>query len=293
MLKLKKIISLTIAAVLCVGMLTGCGEEKATEEPAKEAKLSGDVKIVAAKGTPYASVSHLPGDYKITETEDAEKTKDIIVTGDWDFAVLTPVEAAELYSENKNFQAVTTVSLGDWEIAANGYGSEKEVTLAYLSGRKIYAQESEMSEEILRALMVKNSRNLYANQMDWQSEEELEDISSVRGTTFMADSKTIATLMEKDDDIKILFDLGELWQENFKSDIPGYILVVNNDFVKDRGDEVEAVLNDMADKLEDAQKDTDDKLVVYNSSNRGINIIKKFNEAMDYEELSSDYYFYK
>lgn len=325
MINLKKIGSIALAIMLCMTMLVSCGdEEKSTSEPSeKEASLSGDVKIIAAEGTAYNSVSKLPSDYKVTKADDTMEVKETVCKGDFNLAVLSPLEAARLYNQNDNFKVVTTVSLADYSLAATGYvGTEEEPQLSYLSGRRIYALEQEpevtekptveikdesieieepleMSEEVLRALMANENRTLYKNNLDWQGEDALKDIATVTNIRILADENTVNSLEKNNENLVTLFDLGEMWNENFGGDIPGYVLVASDEFLKDRSDDIEAVLNDMADSLEKAQKTTDEKLVVYNNSNRGISLIKKFNEAMAEnnidaiggEELPDSYYY--
>lgn len=325
MINLKKIGSIALAVMLCMTMLVSCGDEKkSTSEPSeKEVSLSGDVKIIAAEGTAYDSVSKLPSDYKVTKADDTMQVKETVCKGDFDLAVLSPLEAARLYNQNDNFKVVTTVSLADYSLAATGYvGTEEEPKLSYLSGRRIYALEQEpevtekptveikdesieieepleMSEEVLRALMANENRTLYKNNLDWQGEDALKDIATVTNIRILADEKTVSGLEKNNENLVTLFDLGEMWNKNFGGDIPGYVLVASDEFLKDRSDEIEAVLNDMADNLEKAQKTTDEKLVVYNNSNRGISLIKKFNEAMAEnnidaiggKELADSYYY--
>ena len=158
----------------------------------------------------------------------------------------------------------------------------------------------EMSEEVLRALMNANGRTLYSNNLDWQEKDALKDIATASPVRILADNATLDAIEKDNKDLKELFDLNSLWQENFKSDIPGYILIVNKDFISKRGDEIQVVLDDMADSLEEAQKTTKAKLVCYNNSNRGISLIKKFNKVMQEHnnnaiggEVPSDYYYTK
>lgn len=345
MKSLKKMGAFALSLILCVSMLASCGnDDKKSEEAPKEASLSGSVKIVAAKGTPSDIVSKLPGDYKVSKVDDTVDVKEAVANGEFDFAVLTPVEAAKLYNQKDNFKAVTTVSLGQWKLDATGYEGEEDPTLAYLSGKRIYALDEEdemdeeekeelkdakqeeskavaegeeaeeaadaekiemedpleMSEEVLRALMNANGRTLYSNNLDWQEKDALKDIATASPVRILADNATLDAIEKDNKDLKELFDLNSLWQENFKSDIPGYILIVNKDFISKRGDEIQVVLDDMADNLGEAQKATKAKLVCYNNSNRGISLIKKFNKVMQEHnsnaiggEVPSDYYYIK
>lgn len=333
MSKFKKIGSLALAVVLCMTMLVSCGDKgKNTAEPAeKKASLSGDVKIVAAEGTAYASVSKLPGDYKVKKAKDTMEVKATIVKGDFDLAVLSPIEAARLFVQNDNFKVVTTVALGDYEVGATGYveNEEEEPNISYLRGKRIYALDEEpevtdhvtvtlpdakdgeeeleieapleMSEEVLRAVMADENIPLYSGSLDWQNEDALKDIATVSNIRILADGNTVKALEKDNEDFITLFDLGQMWNENFGGDIPGYVLVASDSFLKNRGKEISVVLDDMADNLKEAQKATKEKLVVYNNSNRGLSLIKKFNEAMEEnnidaiggEELPNSYYYSK
>lgn len=301
---LKKFTAAAMALTVCMCLLVSCGgEEKSpTSEPSsKTAELSGSVTIKAPEGVGYTAVSKLADGYNVTKEESEEAVIDKIKSGNYDFAVITPIEAAKLYKENGGFKAVTTLSLGNWQIAKNNYSEGQLDKLTSLGGYRIYALENDMSEEVLRTLMSANGRSLSGGLVKKVKSDEFVSQAGVRNAVFMAEPTLVNKGLEKNKDAKVVFDIGKLWQENFKSDIPGYILIVNDSFAESREDEVATVVEDISKTTEEAQKETEEKLTSYGDSNRGINLIKKFNKVMEKHnanaigggEVSEAYYFYQ
>ena len=290
--KFRKLTAVCLALVLCAGLMCSCGKDEnktAVEEPV-EVALSSDVNIAVMDGDGYASVSELPKDYRVEKVDDQDKLIDTIKEGKYDFAIVDPVVAAEIYSEEKGFKAVMPVYLSDWSVAVLGDPGDKKPKVSQIASRIIYIPEDDAaSADILKAIVRENGRTLYSSQLRIINNDTFEMAAASEFSVIMANDKKVDQVISKNDKLKVWFDIGELWQESFGSSIPGEILIVNEDFLKNRGDEVATVLNDMAENMEKAQKATDKKLVVYNMSNRGIAIIKDFNKAMELD-LPQEYY---
>lgn len=168
-------------------------------------------------------------------------------------------------------------------------------------GYRIYRLENDqLGEDVLSTIMKANKSNLYTGLVQSVSEEQFERNLKYTNALYMADEKMIKEAISDNEDAKTVFDLNEIWQEQFKNDIPQYVLVVSDSFLEDREDEVATVVEDIYKTTDKAQKNTDAKLVSYKNSNRGINLIKSFNEviekynsqAIGTEGISQDYYFF-
>lgn len=293
MSKMKRILALTLTLVLCFTVMTGCGKEEAApvEETKKEVALTGEVKILASEGAGHAAVSKLGGDYKVEEAEDMDEVVEGVKEGKYDFAVMDPLQAAELYEEEKGFKAVMPVYISDWKVALNQEEVIEEPSIFDVYNRVMYVEESEKSAvDIMKLLMKANNRQLYTSQIVYGDEDVIKAISKEANGRILAKGRLVDEAAAETENLQVLFSVNELWNEEFGGDIPGQILIVNDDFVKNRGEEVRTVLNDMADNMESAQKETDEKLVVYNSTNRGTTIVRTFNEALGLE-LPLDYYY--
>lgn len=286
---LKKCAAVATAMLLCVSMLTSCGggeETSLTSEPSGDkAAISGEIEIIAPSGGEIEAVRELPKDYTVKEQE-SEKITETVRDGNFDLAIMTPVEAASLYNEVGGFKAVTAISTGDWKMAKNNYtdGQFKEIT--DLSGYIIYGVEGDiMGQEVLRAIMSANGRTLYSGQVRTADEETFLQQSGYYNAVSLGTSEQIDKVTEANKEAKQIFDLADLWQENFKSDIPAYIIVASDSFIKERGDELAAVIADTT---------------TYDDSNRGISLVKKFIKVMekhDSDAIGGDvdegFYFYR
>lgn len=293
MSKMKKFIALALTLVLCLGIVTGCGKEESApvEETKKEVALTGEVKMVAAEGAGYVSVSKLGSDYKVDKVEDMDAVVDAVKDGKYDFAVMDAKEAAELYEEEKGFKAIMPVYIADWKVALNQEEKIEEPSIHDIYNRVMYVQESEKSAvEVMKLIMKENDRQLYTSQIVYGDEDTLKAVAKESNGRILGKGQLVDEAANESENLQVLFSVNELWNDAFGGDIPGQILIVNDDFLKTRSAEVRTVLNHMAENMKDAQKDTAEKLVVYNTSNRGTSIIRTFNEALGLE-LPLGYYF--
>lgn len=154
-----------------------------------------------------------------------------------------------------------------------------------------------MAEEVFQTLMAKEGYGFYDGQTEWVNVDDASDYIGETGATVMANEKNMKKATAKKDFTEV-YSLSDLWSKDFGNNIPGYVLVATDKFLKDRNYEVEGVLDAIADSLEDNQKGTDIKLVAYNTSNRGVIMVRDFmdnlaeynSEAIDGEKVSRNFY---
>lgn len=293
MSKMKRILPLALTLVLCLGMITGCGKEESVpvEDTKKEVALTGEVKMVAAEGAGYVAVSKLGSDYSVDKVEDMDAVVEAVKEDKYDFAVMDAQVAAELYEEEQGFKAIMPVYIADWKIALNQEEKIEEPSIHDIYNRVMYVQESEKSAvDVLKLIMKENDRQLYTSQIVYGDEDTLKAVSKETNGRILGKGQVVDEAANESENLQVLFSVNELWNEAFGGDIPGQILIVNEDFLKKRSEEVGTVLNHMADNMKDAQKETSEKLVVYNLTNRGASIIRTFNEALGLE-LPLEFYF--
>lgn len=157
MIKFRKTIAVCLIAVLGIVSFTSCGEEEVKKaEAPKHTSLKSSVTMTVADGDAYGTVGKLSGDIKLNKVEDQAEVLRTLKRGDSDFAVLTPIEAARYYNEKGGIKVVSTLSLGEWEIAVNDFegnpaDEEDLVKLGgqYLVGIKDDPVASEDEEEAL------------------------------------------------------------------------------------------------------------------------------------------------
>lgn len=293
MSKMKRILPLALTLVLCLGMITGCGKEESVpvENTKKEVALTGKVKMVAAEGAGYVAVSKLGSDYSVDKVEDMDAVVEAVKEDKYDFAVMDAQVAAELYEEEQGFKAIMPVYIADWKIALNQEEKIEEPSIHDIYNRVMYVQESEKSAvDVLNLIMKENDRQLYTSQIVYGDENTLKAVSKEANSRILGKGQVVDEAAKESENLQVLFSVNELWNETFRGDIPGQILIVNEDFLENRSEEVRTILNHMADNMKDAQKETSEKLVVYNSTNRGVSIIRTFNEALGLE-MPLEFYF--
>lgn len=293
MSKMKRILPLALTLVLCLGMITGCGKEESVpvENTKKEVALTGEVKMVAAEGAGYVAVSKLGSDYSVDKVEDMDAVVEAVKEDKYDFAVMDAQVAAELYEEEQGFKAIMPVYIADWKIALNQEEKIEEPSIHDIYNRVMYVQESEKSAvDVLNLIMKENDRQLYTSQIVYGDENTLKAVSKEANSRILGKGQVVDEAAKESENLQVLFSVNELWNETFRGDIPGQILIVNEDFLENRSEEVRTILNHMADNMKDAQKETSEKLVVYNSTNRGVSIIRTFNEALGLE-MPLEFYF--
>ena len=89
-----------------------------------------------------------------------------------------------------------------------------------------------MAEEALRALLAANNRTLYSGQVRTSDEETFLAQAGYYNAISLATADEIKKVTDENKEAKVIFDLASLWQENFKSDIPAYIIVASDSFIK-------------------------------------------------------------
>lgn len=358
--KFRKTIAVCLVAVLCAVSFTGCGDKEEIKAEAPErTPLNGSVTMTVADGEAYDTVSKLSGDIKVNKVDSTRAVLDAIKNGDCDFAVLNPIEAARYYADNGGIKVVTTLALGDWQIAVKDVeeDAEPEEDLVKLGGQVIHGikdQEEpefdpdednsgqqgsfennhnstddqqgdgdnagledatsnqqneqapeqepitlkEMSEEVFQTLMAKEGYGFYDGQINWHKIDEIDGYINNFKAKVIANEKNIDKAIAGKDNFKKVYSLAEIWEKDFGNAIPGYVLVATDKFLKDKNNQVEGVLDIIADSVKENQKNSNMKLVSYNLSNRGVMMVKDFIEtlqeynkdAIDGKEIKDDFY---
>ena len=266
-------------------------------------KLSGDIKInkVAGQQDVLKQLKNGKCDFAVlTPIEAARyynenggiKVVTTLALGDWKIAGsdYDSEEAPEL-----SYMAGRIVSGLQDEAESSSVENDGEEAGEYGEGQgeiDQYAEEQpmeepeeiietrEMSQEVFEALMAEEKIGYYDGQIQWTEFADIENALNRYGAAVMGTEKNVSKVIAGKEEFKELFSLSELWGEEFEGEIPGYVLVATDSFLKDRNYEVEGVLDIIADKIEANQDSSDLKLVAYNMSNRGTMIVRDFLEIM-------------
>lgn len=116
MKNMRKVLAVVMVAVLSLVSIVSCGEEEKTVSETPRGTLKSEASVIASEGGAWNCVSELSGKVKTEKTADQWETENRILEGDFDFAVLTPSEAARLHNMGAEFRVVTTLAEGEWNI---------------------------------------------------------------------------------------------------------------------------------------------------------------------------------
>ena len=97
-------------------------------------------------------------------------------------------------------------------------------------------------------------------------------------TSYIA-SEPYATKIYKISGVNRVLNLSEKYNEKEKVSVPSEVLAVSKKLLKESLDDVEVLVKDF-EKAVSNTKIKNTKLVFYGQSNRGINILKKFNDSL-------------
>ena len=329
--KFKRIVAVCLVVMLGVTTLAGCGhKEQAKSEAPKRATLKSSVTVAVAEGDAFTTVGKLSGDVKVSQKKNQQQVMNELSKGKCDFAVLTPIEAARYYNQYGKIKVVTTLALGDWDIAVRDYeGEPVEEDLVKLGGQRLLGikeeplieeepviveepeeepdqeepeeslveiEPKEMGEEVFQTLMAKEKYGFYDGQINWMLEKDI--VGPIGDSYVLGSTHKVTDMLKGNESYKLVYSLGELWTKEFDSSVPAYVLVATDKFLKERGDEVEGLLDVISDNVDESQGQSPLNLVAYNYSNRGVMLVRDFldvmakynSNAIDDQEVSVDFY---
>lgn len=291
-MKKKSLLVFTATIMIVILSLSGCGNEEKTESDNQNENLSDTVRIVALTGAGEEATASLPAEFVLDVYENQTETEAIIISGNYDLAVVPANTAAKLYQQTGgDLVAVSPVVLNDWFIISNkGYITSQQIS--NLKGKTIVASgQGGTGEAILRKLLKDNDINPdYGVKMKWV-ETPAQVIEALKETY------TIALLQEpfasqalglssSSNGLTADIDLGALWEAQYNSPFPSDLLIANKLFITERADDFQLVLSAYEKSFSTAKDSSTANLVFYGRSNRGIEIIKNFMASMEEYDIT-------
>ena len=288
-MKATKLLKSALVALLCAGMLTGCGaannssvsgaesssaaeesraetvDETSPEElpegtPAESAQPES-IKITALKGPTAMGMTKLMSDdeengypYEFTITAATDELAPLVIQGKTDIMCCPANMASVLYNKTEGGVKVLALNtLGVLYICENG---EPTVTsMADLSGRTIYASgKGATPEYALRYLLKENGIDPDSDvNIEWKSEhsECLAALTSNEGSVALLPQPFVTTAQSKSEGVNVVLDLTEEWDKlgNGSTCITGAV-IARTEFVEQYPEAVEEFLARYAESVE-------------------------------------------
>lgn len=299
--KMIKKISLSLAFLLIFSIaLTGCGTDKNSGD--KEKDTLSEINCITLKdGAGDKVLSNIKGKYKVKTYKNFQDVEKKVLKGSFDVVILPAGMFSKLYAKAKpNLVEVSPITLDGMYVLANGW-AKNSVKLGTLRGMKINAYGEGTSSEMALIKAMKE-KNLSISKIVFEyfyTEKDLEDRMKEYGAFCIA-AEPYASEIEKIPGVNKVLDIGEKYRETEMTQAPSEVLAVSKKFLDKRPDDVDVLVKDF-EKAVSSTKARNTKLVFYGQSNRGLAILKKFNdqvkkwlpEQFSNQKFASDFYYDK
>lgn len=252
---MKKTISLILALMLVISVLTGClQQQQQQEEPAPVAKA--DIRIAGLKGPTSMGMVQLmetaeqgaaANNYTFTIAGSADEITPKLIQGQLDIAAVPANLASVLYNNTKGQVKLLAINtLGVLYLVENG---ETVQSFDDLRGKTIYATGKGSSPEYgLRYLLKENGLDPDKDvRLEWKSEptETVALFSGSEGVVAMLPQPYVVAAQSKLPNLRIAIDLNKAWEElNNKSLMITGVLVVRSDFAEEYPQQLQAFLEE-------------------------------------------------
>ncbi|MGI5962717.1 MAG: ABC transporter substrate-binding protein [Lawsonibacter sp.] len=285
---MKKNLSLFLAAVLSLSLLSGCGPKQASSTTSSSSTgtssstsgslssgdssssvgytlpklmvLSGPTGVGAAKlmaDTAYAASNggKTPdGNWPAIQDDpivvaDNQQITDALVNGQADIAAIATNVAATLDAKSNGLIQVLAVNtLGVLYILEKG---DTVHSLADLSGKTVYATgQGANPEYILNYLLEQNGVDPAQVDIQWMTAQEVSaKMASAESGICMLPVPSATALMVQDSQVRQALSLSEIWDTLEKGTLPMGCIVARTDYIQENPQGVEAFLSAYADSI--------------------------------------------
>lgn len=273
---MKKLLSILLAAMMLMSILSACGTENGIEsEPTdntqglnQEETVESSAEIVDAKverlpnlmvmsGPTGVGAAKLMADFDAGNgcvatavvAADNEEVKNALINGDADIAAVATNVAAALYNKTGGAVQVLAVNtLGVLYILEKG---ESLQSMADLSGKTIYATgQGANPEYILNYLLEKSGVSPENVDIQWMTAQEvIGKMTTEESGICMLPVPAATTVMMKDSGIRQAISLTEVWDEVGEGSLAQGCIVARTDYIQENPQSVEDFLTAYADSL--------------------------------------------
>lgn len=244
---MKRIVGLFLAAVMSLGLLTGCGADKKEDVNIRIAGLKGPTSMGLVQLMDLSASGKSENKYTFTISGTADEVTPKLISGELDMAAIPANLASVLYNNTDGaIQLLAVNTLGVLYITEVG---DTVNSFADLKGKTIYATGKGSSPEYaLRYLLTENGLDPDKDvTIEWKSEAtEVVALLSEQGAGIaMLPQPYVFVAKASLPDLRVAIDMNQAWEDlgNGSLMITG-VLVARTDFVKKNPKAVEAFLKE-------------------------------------------------
>lgn len=257
---LRRLLALAGAALLAMGLLTGCGRQ---EESA--AVRIGGLKGPTSMGLVFlkeqAEQGQTEGSYEFTMAVAADELLPLLIKGELDIALIPANVAAVLY--NKTEGGVSVININTLGVLYMVSGDESIDSMESLRGKTVYLTgKGTTPDYVLRYLLSANGIDPAGCTLEYRSEatEVAALLAEQPQAVGLLPQPFVTVACAQNEELKVVLDMNEQWNlvqgEDGGSMVTG-VTVVRNAFLQEHPEAVAAFLAEHAASVRAIQEDPD------------------------------------
>ena len=277
----RKLIALLAILLTALLILTACGEEKKAKKKEEPDELSGSIKVVAQKGTAAVKVFKNMGEnYKIKTYKKIGDLRTAIKKGKYDAAVVSAGIAAEMYGRTKKgLYEVSPVTLDGVYIVASGY-STQGFRPSWLVNKKVKClNKNSTADQVCQKVMQDNGSGFSGVRVKYINSYDAAKRAFAEWNAIVICTEPYASKLDKISEVNKVYDLSEEYYACGHGQVPTDVLIVSKKMVKERPADID-LMKDEYEAALDAGIRSKAKLVFYNNTDRGIQLMRQYNKTM-------------
>lgn len=277
----RKLIALLALLLTALLLFTACGEEKKEKKSEEPKELSGQIKVVAQTGTAALSVFKNMGDnYQIKTYKKIGDLRTAIKKGKYDAAVVSAGIAAEMYGRTKKgLYEVSPVTLDGIYIVASGY-SVTGFRPSWLVNKRVkIVNKNSTADQVCQKVMQDAGSGFSGVRVKYINSYDAAKRAFAEWNAIVVCSEPYAAKLDKISEVNKVYDLSADYVNFGRTQIPTDVLIVSKKMAEERADDIDVMKNEYETALGAGIKSSA-KLVFYNKTDRGIQLMREYNKTM-------------
>lgn len=251
---MKKIIAIVMTVLIAAFALTGCGGKDSVSETVNVAVLNGPTGMGAVQ------LTDMTDKYNVETYEAPTDIAPKLISGEVDVAALPSNMAAVLFNKTEGkIVAVTPLALGVLYIVGNDTDID---SLEDLNGRTVLSSGQGGTPEYALQKVLDNAGLTMGEDVtvEWLAShaDVNQKLLAEPGTIAMVPEPFVSAATAGSENVKVLFDMNELWKDATGQDFPMGVLVATKDFADSRSADLEVLLGDLKASVDFVNEDSDE-----------------------------------